>query len=215
MGSTIFWGYLTTVLLVSLLIVSPPASASDVAGAQSAEDREFVEWYNNTMGKIVTDTMTMASAIENYDCKTAEAGANSGYAAAMNALYEIEDYEVSAEMQPVKENLKLALANLKEACYHTELGAMLYDADELETAARYVNSSSHHFEEIDGLGMVPPTPVAALKKLHADLESAVQILGSAKTPSPSPTPEIPSYEAIFAVGNIVAVAYLVLRMTRY
>ena len=38
--------------------------------------------------------------------------------------------------------------------------------------------------------MVPPTPVAA------------QTVGGAKTPSsPTPTPESPSYEAIFAVGG--------------
>jgi len=130
-------------------------------------------------------------------------------------LDEIEGYEVSPEMQPVKNHLKLALEDFKVACNYAETGAMKYDPDELETAARYVNSSATHLEEIDELGLASPTPVEALKRLQVDLEHAAQIVGG-KTPSPSPTPtpETPGYDATFAVGSLLAVAYLVLRRRR-
>lgn len=207
------FGYLATVLLVSSLIFLPLASISDVGSAQAPEDLEFLGWYNTTIAKIETDTINMASAIENYDCTTAEAWAGSGYEDATKALDEIGGYEVSSEMQPVKDHLTLALEDFKLACDHTELGAMMYDADELETAARYVESSLGHFEEIDEIGLVPATPVAALSRLQGNLEQAVQTLRSSKTPttSPTPTPKTPSYEAIIAVGGLLAVACLMLR----
>jgi hypothetical protein len=207
------FGYLATVLLVSSLVVLSLASISDMGSAQDSEDFEFLGWYNTTMAKIETDTINMAVAIENYDCVTCEAWAVSGYEDATKALAEMEGYEISPELQPVKDHLKLALGDFKVACEHTECGAKMYDADELEAAARYVESSLGHFEEIDELGLVPPTPVVALSRLQGDLEQAVQTLGSSETPttSPTPTPKSPSYEALLAVGGLLAVAYLVRR----
>lgn len=207
------FGYLATFLLVSSLIILSLASISDVGSAQNPEDLEFPEWYNTTITKIETDTINMAVAVENYDCTTCEAWAVSGYEDATKALDEIGGYEVSSEMQPVKDHLTLALEDFKLACNHTELGAMMYDADELEAAARYVESSLGHFEEIDELGLVPATPAAALSRLQENLEQAVQTLRSSKTPttSPTPTPKTPSYEAIIAVGGLLAVACLMLR----
>jgi hypothetical protein len=208
-------GYLAIVLLVSSAMVLSLPSISDVASALTPEDLEFGEWYTTTMNRIEADATAMASAIEEYNCTGVEAGARSGYEAATTALDEIEEYGVSPEMQPVKNQLKLAVEDFKVACNHAEVGAMKYDPDELATAARYVNSSATHFEEIDELGLVSPAPVEALKRLQVDLEHAVQILGG-ETPSPSstPTPKTPGYEAIFAVGSLLAVAYLVLRRRR-
>jgi hypothetical protein len=209
-------GYLAIVLLVSSAIVLSLPSVSDVASALTPEDLEFWEWYTTTMNRIEADAIAMATAIEEYNCTGVETGARSGYEAATTALDEIEGYEVSSEMQPVKNQLKLAVEEFKVACNHAEVGAMKYDPDELATAARYVNSSATHLEEIDELGLVSPAPVEALKRLQVDLEHAVQILGGSKTPSPSPTPtpEAPGYDAIFAVGSLLAVAYLVLRRRR-
>lgn len=209
-------GYLAIVLLVSSAIVLSLPSVSDVASALTPEDLEFGEWYTTTMNRIEADATAMASAIEEYNCTGVEAGARSGYEAATKALDEIEGYEVSPEMQPVKNHLKLALEDFKVTCNYAEVGAMKYDPNDLATAARYVNSSATHLEKIDELGLVSPTPVEALKRLQVDLEHAAQIVGGGKTPSPSPTPtpEAPGYEAIFAVGGLLAVAYTVLRRTR-
>lgn len=211
------FGNLAAVLLVSSFIVLSLASASDVASAQDSENQEFQEWFSTTMATIETDTINMAVAVENYDCKTCEAWADNGYEDATKALGELGGYELSPEMQLVKDHLTLALEDFKVACEHTELGAMMYDADELETAAGYISSSADHFREIDALGLVPPTPVAALSRLQADLGQAVQTLRSTSTTptaSPTPTPEAPSYEAIFASSGLLVVAYLLLRRTR-
>ncbi len=211
-----FFGCLATVLLVSLTIVLALASASDVAQAQPLEDSEFEEWYDKTMNKIETDTINTAEAIENFDCTTCEVWARTGYEDATAALDELGGYEVSSEMQPVKNHLTLALENFKSGCQYIESGALQYDPDELETAAGYISSSLGHLEEIDALGLVPPTPIAALSRLQGDLEQAVQTLRSSKTPttSPTPTPKAPGYEALFAVGGVLAVTYLLLRRTR-
>lgn len=211
------FGNLAAVLLLSSFIILSFASVSDVASAQDSEDQEFQEWFSTTMATIETDTTNMAVAVENYDCTTCEAWADTGYADATKALGELEGYELSPEMQPVKDHLTLALEDFKVACEHTELGAMMYDADELETAAGYFSSSAEHFKEIDALGLVAPTPVAALSRLQTDLEQAVQTLRStSKTPatSPTPTPKSPSYGALLTGGGLLVVAYLLLRRTR-
>jgi hypothetical protein len=212
-----FFGYLATVLLVSMAITLSLASASDVAQAQPIEDREFEERYSATMTELENAATTMASAIENFDCTTCEAGARSGYEAATTALDDLELYEVSSEMQPVKNHLTLALENFKLGCQYIESGAMKYDPDDLETAAGYISSSADHFKEIDALGLVPPTPVTVLNRLQGALGQAVQTLrstGTTSTASPTPTPEAPSYEAIFASSGLLVVAYLLLRRTR-
>lgn len=214
-----FYGSLATVLLVSIAIVLSLASASDAAAqAQPIEDQEFEEWYSATMTEVENAATTMASAIENFDCTTCEAGARSGYEAATVALEELEGYEVSSGMQPVKSHLTLALEKFQVGCQYVESGAMKYDPDDLDTAAGYISNSADHFKEIDALGLVPPTPVAVLNRLQGNLEQAVQTLRSASaTPtaaSPTPTPETPSYEAIFASSGLLAVAYLLLRRTR-
>ena len=212
-----FFGSLAIVLFVIIAITVSLASASDVAQAQPIEDREFEEWYSATMTELENAAITMATAIENFDCTMCEIGARSGYEAATAALDELEIYEVSSEMQPVKNHLTLALENYKEGCQYIESGAMEYDPDDLETAVDYISSSADHFREIDALGLMPPTPVTALDRLQGALGQAVQTLRSTSaTPAarPTPTPETPSYEAIFAVSGILAVAYLVVRKTR-
>lgn len=215
MRSPQFFGYFVTVLLLASLLVFSLASVSEVTRAQALDDREFEDWYSATMDKIEAATITMASAVEDFDCTTCEAGARRGYEDATNALEELEGFEVSPELQPVKDHLTPALENFKSACHYTELGAMNYDADYIETAAGFVASSSQHFEKVDELGKVPPTPVAALTRLQEDLEGAAQIIGSAQTPgpSPTPTPKSPGYEAIFAVGSVIAAIYFVMRRT--
>lgn len=215
MRSSQFFGYFATVFLLVLIVFSL-ASVSEVARAQVLEDREFEVWYSTTMDKIEAATITMATAVENFDCTTCEAGARRGYEDATTALDELEGFEVSSEMQPVKDHLITALEEFKSACHYTEIGAMNYDADNIETAVGFVASSAQHFEKVDELGKVPPTPVAALTRLQEDLEGATQIIGSAQTPgpSPTPTPKSPGYEAIFTVGSVIAAIYFVLRRTR-
>jgi len=199
------------VLLLSSVVLLSLASVSVLA------ELEFGEWYNTTMNRIEADATVMAIGVENFDCAGVEAGARSGNETATKALNELEGYEVSSEMQLVKDHLKLALEDFKVACTYAETGAMNYNADDLQTAARYINTSLTHFEEIDELELVSSAPVETLKRLQGDLEHAAQIVGGAKTPSPSlspsptPTPETPSYEAILAVGSLVVVAYRLLR----
>jgi len=151
------FGYAATVLLLSSLALLALASVSALA------ELEFGEWYNTTINRIEADANAMASGVEHFDCASVEAGARSGNETATRALNELEGYEVSSEMQPVKDHLKLALEDFKVACTYAETGAMKYDAEDLKTAAQYVNTSLGHFQEVDDLGLVSPAPVAALK----------------------------------------------------
>ena len=216
------YAHIALFLLACSLIVLYPANICNNANALTPQDLHFNEWYNTTMKTIEVNATAIWTAIENYDCSGVESGARSGYKATTKALDEIEGYEVSLEMQPVKTHLKLALEDFKAACNYAEMGAKEYNADNLETAARYVNTSLGYFEEVDAVGLVPPPPVDTLKRLQGDLEYAAKLV-RARTPSPSlcatspvPVAQAPEkgvlgFEAIFAIAGLLAVAYMVLK----
>jgi hypothetical protein len=201
-------------ILTGALLALAFVTASEPVGAEAAADQEFLAWYTATMEQVENSANQMATAIENFDCHTCEAWASTGYNNVTRALAELEGYSVSAELQPVKQHLTLALEQYKSACYYTEIGAMQYDADNLEQAAGYVKSAITHFEEVDALGLVPPTPLSALNRLRDDLEHAAQVVRGAQQPGPSatPTPKAPGYGALVGLSGVLLVtAYLVRR----
>jgi len=198
-------------VLVSVVLVLSLGGVCDLVSAQYAEEGEFMAWYNASMTQIEYDALQIAIAIGNYDCTGCEAWAGSSYDDATRMLSELETYEVSADLQPVKTHVKPALEDFQEACYHTEQGAMMYDAAELQSAASYVSRVLTQFEQIDALGLVPPTPTAALKTLQENLEQAAEMVGGAHTSSPTPTPRAPGCGAPVAVGGLLLIAYLLRR----
>jgi rhodanese-related sulfurtransferase/peroxiredoxin len=183
-----------TLMLLLMGALLALATASELSGAEAANDQEFVAWYNATMQQVETAANGMATGIENFDCTTVEAWASTGYEDATKALAELEGYTVSSELQPGKQHLSLALEQYTSACNYTKIGAMQYDADNLEKAAEYVGEAIDHFEEVDALGLVPPTPVVALNRLKGDLEFAAQTVRGTQKPgaSPTPTPKSPN-----------------------
>lgn len=197
--------------LLGVALVLSLGGVCDLVSGQNAEESEFIAWYTASMSHIEYDALQIATAIENYDCTGCEAWANSGYTDATRMLSELETYEVSADLLPVKTLMKQALEDFQEACYHAELGAMTYDAPELETAATYAASSRNHLEQIDALGLVPPTPAAALEKLQEALEQAAEMVGGTHTSSPTPSPRAPGCRALVALGGLLLVAYLLRR----
>ncbi len=195
-------------ILTGALLAFALVTAWEPVGAEAAADQDFGAWYTLTMAKMEAATNQMATGIENFDCTTCEAGASTGYNDATRALAELEGFSVSAELQPVKQHLTLALEQYKSACYYTELGAMQYDADNLETAAGYVKSAITHFEEVDALGLVPPTPLSSLNRLQGDLEHAAQVVRGA---SATPTPKAPGYGALVGLSGVLLVTAYLLR----
>ncbi|MGC9443404.1 MAG: hypothetical protein ACP5E9_00515 [Candidatus Methanospirareceae archaeon] len=198
-------------VLVGMVLLLVLGGVCDLVSAQNAEEGEFMAWYNASMTTIEYDALQIATAIGNYDCTGCEVWASSSYDDATRMLSELETYEVSADLQPVKRHVQQALEDFREACYHAELGAMMYDAEELQSAASYVSHVLTQFEQIDALGLVPPTPIAALRTLQEDLEQAAEMVGGAHTSSSTPTPRSPGWTAIVTVGGLLAVAILLRR----
>ena len=198
-------------LLMGMVLLLTLGGVCDVVCAQNAEEGEFMAWYNASMTQMENDALQISTAIGNYDCTGCEVWASSSYDDATRMLSELETYEVSADLQPVKTYVQQALEDFREACYHAELGAMMYDAAELESAASYVSHVLTQFEQIDALGLVPPTPAAALRTLQGNLEQAAEMVGGAHASSPTPTPRAPGWTAIVTVGGLLAVAILLRR----
>ena len=124
------------IILVIALVMIFLGVAS--AYTPTTEDLEYIEWATDTLDTIKIDTRLIVSATEDFDLKSLELWSSIGYGDAKEALDEIDRYDVSPEMQPAKDELKLALQDFKWACYYSERGAKYYDADDLETSGRYV-----------------------------------------------------------------------------
>jgi hypothetical protein len=206
-----FGGCVIGVALFGVVLVLTLGGVCDVVSAQYAEEGEFMAWYNASMSQIEYDALQISTAIGNYDCTGCEAWASSSYDDATRMLSELETYEVSADLQPVKTHVQQALEDFREAAHHAELGAMAYDAAELQSAASYVSRVLTQFEQIDALGLVPSTPTAALRTLQENLEQAAEMVGGAHTASPTPTPRAPGWTAVVAVSGLLLITYLLRR----
>jgi len=98
----------------------PPASAS-------TQDSEFWGWVSETIEQLQLHTTLLTEAEGRYDFAAIERYAGMLYDDANKALSEIDRFSVSPELQPAKDEFKLALQDLKQEAYYTERGARNID----------------------------------------------------------------------------------------
>ena len=174
------------------------ASVPEVASAYTPteEDLEYLEWQHVTSGMQSDNVGLIAAEMENkspFDCdwEYVRTLAILTYNHAETALIEIDQFEVSAELKHIKTEGELSLIDQKWAAHHFKEASDDYisgdtkgASDNLGKSVEYLKSSIVHAEKGNALiDALPTTPIQ----------------------------ESPSYEAIFAIGSLLAVAYLVLR----
>ena len=115
----------------------------------STQDLEYIEWAMETLEN--TDTKLLAKAMERGDYAGMERYAGMLYDAAKKALNEIDQFSVSPEFQPSKDEYTLALQDLKQAAYYTERWARNNDVDDIETATEYFKRYSKHLDRFTAL----------------------------------------------------------------
>lgn len=184
------------VLVIASLMLFSLASVPEVASAYTptSEDLEYMEWQIATSDKLIDDSELISAEIKKgifgCDWEYLRTLCKLQYNHAETALNEIDKFEVSPELEPIKKEYKLSLIDTKwEAHYLKEVaedylsGDYEGASDNLDRSMEYTKSSLAHSEKVFAL-------IEAL---------------------PTPTPESPGFGAIFAIGSLSAVAYLVLR----
>ena len=108
------------VLVIAFVIVFSLVSVPQVASASTPteEDFEFMAWVINTIDSIDLYSDILQSALEDDDYEALEVWAGLQHNQFKNALNEIDQFDVSAEIQPIKDEFKLYLQDNKQSLYY-------------------------------------------------------------------------------------------------
>ena len=234
--------FCSIVLVIASVVVFSLVSVPEVASAYTPteEDKEYIEWIldNSVRGQVYGDLIL--DALNDADFDDLEMWYGKEYDFYKESLEEIEQFDVSPELQPIKNEYKLALQDLKQASYYGERWAKYLDSDDADKSISYRESGIEHMKKTIALSeeflsefTTPsptteetPTPVVTPSLIpqvekdsdgdgvpneydYAPNDPNVQTKEDIKTPG-----KTPGFGAIFAIGSLLAVAYLVLRRKR-
>ena len=108
------------------------------------QDTEYADWLMSVSFDISTDLNTISSATDQgnlINMKTYYGLLNED---ATKALNEIDQFNVSPEMQPAQIEFKFALQDLKQAGTYGEDATKNLDADTMRICGDYLNSANEH-----------------------------------------------------------------------
>jgi len=125
-----------------------PVTTPTSQTTSSYDDDYFEDWCVGLSIILGADMDAITQACNNNDLEMLEGQAALFYEDTKEALREIDQFDLSPEMQPVKAELKLALEDYNKAAYYAERGASNSDADDLEKCSDYLDSGTEHFETV-------------------------------------------------------------------
>ena len=181
----------------------------------TSEDIEFMAWLEETGDRLLDDTRSISNEMKKdpfaWDWEYLKFLHGLLYDHADDALNEIDEFEVSPELEPIKKEYKLYLIDIKWSAYYGKeaaedilSGDIEGATDNIEKSIEYTESATAHVEKttalIEALPLPSPIPTAS-----------PTLTTATPSPIPTPTPTPPGFEAIFAVTCLLAIAYLVLR----
>jgi len=188
--------FYSIVLVIASMTVFSLIPEVTRAYTPTSEDIEFMEWMMETSIKITDDFRLIDDepnkGVFGCDWEYLKTLHKLLYDHAETALNEIDEFEVSSELKPIKKEYKLHLIDTKWAAYYGKEAAEDHLSGDFEGAVDNIEKS------IEYLG-----------SSNAHLEKAMALIEALPTPSPTPTPR--SFEAIFAISSLLAVVYLMLR----
>jgi len=169
------------------------------AYAQTSEDIEFIDWMAEKNDKLLDKPELIADEIDKgVDCdwEFVKTLCELLYVHAENALNEIDEFEVSSELKPVKKEYELLLIDMKWAAYYGKESAGDYLSGDIE-GARY--NFKKYREHIESAAVHYEKYIALIKHYYQHKAT---------------TQTSRSLDAIFAISSLLAVAYMVLRRRR-
>lgn len=204
------------VLVIGLVMVLSVVSPPKVVGEYSTfDDYEFARWAVDKSYTYGTYCELKNSAAKSNDFDTMELLWNEEYDFCQKALIEIDQFCVSKEMQPIKNEFQLFLQYLKLAAYNSERWCETQDPDTREDSSMYFDQAKEHynnfsnlFEDLRSTKTATPTLVATptLKPTPSPIYASTPI----PTPTPTTAPK-PSFEFFFAIVGVLAAIFLIKR----
>ena len=176
--------YAAIFLVIALVMVFSLASVPEVASAYTptSEDLEFIEWVDSTEKGIYNGLLNIT-----------EAKTEMFFYAELFDIYtyliEIGNFSISPELEPLRREYRLELEEAAEVYENTISAIDAYKVGYFSKFERCTEASVEHTQKA----------FSHREKVRKYLERARE--GKA----------LPGFKTIFAIGSLLAVAYLVLR----
>jgi len=171
-----------------------------IGSAITDDDVEFYQWTDYKWKRIARCMEQLVVAELNNDADKFQAKGWLLMATCDKALGEIESYNVSDDMLPIKDAFQLVLKDVRSIGYCAHQSA--YGCD------KWVYINRNFFDKyVDSCEKAQTSIMAYIEAV----ENYEALHGPLPTPQPTPTPKPPGFEAVFAIAGLLAVAYLVLR----
>lgn len=214
-----FWCVVLVIGLVMVLsVVSPIGVASEYS---TFEDYEFARWAVDKTYTYGTYCELKSSAAKSNDFDTLELLWNEEYDFCQNALIEIDQFYVSKEMQPLKNEFQLFLQYLKLSAHNWEkwYNSSSYDSNAYEKSIMYYDLAEEHYSNFSDLyenwrtaKIATPIPIATPTPTPALIPSPSPVYTASPTPTLSPTTTpMPGFNFLFAIIGVLAAIYLIKR----
>ena len=195
------WNRFLSIVVIGVFTIS----MIGIGSAITDDDAEFYQWTDYKWKRMARAMNGIAEAELNEDTSKFHA---SGYLLKVTcekALGEIENYNVSEDMLPIKDTFQVVLKDVRDIGYWAQQAG--HNCDKWA----YINRN--YFDKYVDSGGVA---VISINAYIEAVENYEALHGPLPTPQPTPTPkkDIPGFEAVFAIAGILAVAYLLRRRGR-
>lgn len=188
------WNRFLSIVVIALFTVS----MIGIGSAITDDDAEFYQWTDYKWKRMARCMEQLVVAQLNDDADKFHAKGWLLMTTCEEALGEIESYNVSNDMLPIKDAFQLVLRDTKDIGYWAcEAGKGEYISKGL--LFKYRDSA----EKAETSTMAYVEAVNKYETIHGPLPTP--------QPTPTPEPEPPGFEAVFAIAGLLAVAYLVHR----
>ena len=198
------------VLLASVMVLSL-ATVPEVASAYIAteENEEFRAWTVNISSVMILLSDIQVSAIENQDYEQQYYCHDARYQICENALVEIDQFAISPEMQPFKDELKISLIYSQQAAHYGKRWVTYAKDDDFDKYVMYEELSSEHLEAATDVASKIFTSTSS-SEIDSDGDGVPDEYDYAPNDADVQTKadvETPGFGVIFAIGSLLVVAF--------